>query len=62
MPACCELRQPPVERRFLNFVNSLLTNFRDPVPDAVPGPRHASSVPHRGARVGYERYETATTP
>jgi hypothetical protein len=57
-----EVRKPRVERGFMRFVNSWLTNFRDPFPDAVPGTGHARTVPHCRPPVGYERYETITTP
>jgi hypothetical protein len=62
MPGCCELRQPPVERGFLNFVNPWLTKFSDVLVGDPTRGRHARTVPHHGLPVGYKRYETATTP
>ena len=53
-----EIGDHGIQRANRTFVNHWLTNV--PV-DLVRG-RHARTVPQRGAPVGYERDETATTP
>jgi hypothetical protein len=62
MPGRCEVRQSPVERGSLRFVNSWLTNFCDALRGNCARRVHAPTVPHPGTPVGYERYETMTTP
>jgi hypothetical protein len=58
MLALGKVGEQDIQRLTSTFVNSWLTNVRLTL--ATGG--HASSVPHRGAPVGYGRYETVTTP
>jgi hypothetical protein len=45
MPGCSELRQPPVERGFLIFVNPWLTKFSYVLLGGPIGRRHAQNRP-----------------
>jgi hypothetical protein len=53
-----KLGDQDVQRPNRTFVNSWLTNVR--FTSGHGG--HARTVPHPGAPVGYDRYETVTTP
>ena len=54
----CEIGESCIQRPKRTFVNSWLTNVRF---TSGPG-RHARTVPKADPPVGYERYETVTTP